>query len=162
MRALILKPCPFCASDGEWIYQNNLYAYGCQQCEVKPTTKFYPTQKAAADVWNNRQPKESEIWVMELIFNEQKANDLGYTLESCYAVIDKHFVEYGIKPKSRGVYEAPVCQNTYEAFGATYVFTQTKWFLKVIEEWSIYEGGPYAEPQDHLAAYYRVQAMHKE
>ena len=61
MRTLILKSCPFCASDGEWFVQNDKYAYGCKQCEMQPTTKFYPTKEAAAAVWNNRQPKENEI-----------------------------------------------------------------------------------------------------
>ena len=41
--------------------------------------------------------------IMEFYLNEKKAEELGYIVEACYAVIDRIFAEYGVKPEHQGL-----------------------------------------------------------
>ncbi len=162
MRKTILKHCPFCGQEGSWLSEIRLdsslwWAYGCHNrtCGMKPQTPFCETKKQAASLWNLRTPKPTETWTMEFVFNEQKAQALGYTAESCYEAVDKVFACYGIVPVSQGLYEMPANQNSFDALGTAQRLPYSDWFLKTIEEWSCYEDGDYAEPEDCLESYYK-------
>ena len=93
--------------------------------------------------------------VMKVILNEQKAVDLGYTVEVCYDVIDRLFAEYGVLPESQGVYHGLDDQNTYNACSAAlHRLPASSWFLHVVESWS-WDLGHGAE--DCLESYYAVK-----
>lgn len=73
--------------------------------------------------------------IMEFVLNEQKAEDLGYTVEACYEVLDRLFAEYGIKPDSNGFYKADT-QAMFDACAAAVIrLPKSSWFLKVVDEW---------------------------
>ena len=73
---------------------------------------------------------------MEFVLNEEKAAELGFTVEVCYDIIDRLFAEYGVFPESQGFYRGPDDQNTYDACSAAlHRLPASSWFLKVVEEW---------------------------
>ena len=93
--------------------------------------------------------------VMEFVLSEQKAADLGYTIEACYDVIDRLFAEYGIVPDGHGVYHGPDNQNTYTACtAALHRLPASSWFLHVVKSWS-WDLGQGSE--DCLESYYAVK-----
>ena len=57
-----LKSCPFCGSAGElnkcvmFTNDGEPYRYKCSNndCEVRPSTNWYPTKKGARKVWDRR------------------------------------------------------------------------------------------------------------
>lgn len=95
---------------------------------------------------------------MEFVFSDEKARALGVTIQDCYNAVDEVFAQYGIMPKSQGVYEAPDNQNTFNAFGAATWLTSSDWFLKVINAWRVYEDG---EWEDCLAVHYKYAKINK-
>ncbi len=96
---------------------------------------------------------------MVFVFNEDKAQALGYTAEACYEAVDKLFARYGIELTSQGVYEAPDNQNTFTAFGVAQKLPYTDWFLQAIERWTASEGD--GEPEDCLAVFYRIETRNR-
>ena len=102
--------------------------------------------------------------IMEFILNEQKAQALGYPVQACYDVIDKLFAAHGVLPEKRGFYCGPTNQAMYNACSeAGALLIKSSWFLKVADHcyWYVASDNP-EDREDYLAAYYRVQAMHKE
>ena len=99
--------------------------------------------------------------IMEFVLNEQKANELGYTVEACYDVIDRLFAEYGIQPEKQGFYRGPNGQHMFDACTSTSSrLTASSWFLSVVEEWYWrVDSDDIAAREDCLASYHRVQAM---
>ena len=99
--------------------------------------------------------------VMEFVLNEQKALALGYSVESCYAVVDRLFAEYGVAPERLGFYRGPKGQAMFEA--CTSVASRliaSDWFLHVVEEWYWrVDSDEIVDREDCLASYRRVQAM---
>ncbi len=95
--------------------------------------------------------------VMRFVLNEQKAADLGYTVEACYDVIDRLFAEYGVSPEHQGVYRGSDNQNTYNACSAAlHRLPVSSWFLRVVEVWSWDLGNG---TEDCLRSYYSVHAQ---
>ena len=166
MERIILRACPFCARHGKWscVPQDDgivLWSFGCtnKRCEVQPKTDYHESQKEVAFVWNRRPEQPKEIWAMEFVFSEEKANTLGYTAQACYDVVDKIFAKYGIKPEEQGVYVALESQNTFDAFGAAMHLTSSDWFLKVIDTWLTWEGDD--EAIDCLKIHYEIEKRNK-
>lgn len=97
--------------------------------------------------------------IMEFVLNNKKAEALGYTVEACYAVIDRIFAEYGVKPEHQGFYKGLNKQHMYDA--CTVVSNRllaSSWFLKVVEEWYWrVKSDDITSREDCLASYYRVK-----
>lgn len=98
---------------------------------------------------------------MEFVFNEEKAQVLGYTTEACYESVDKIFAEYGIYPTSQGVYEAHECQNSFSAFAVAHKLPYTDWFLKVIDTWLYSEDDDPNDKSDCLAKFYEIEERNR-
>ena len=96
---------------------------------------------------------------MEIVLSKLKAETLGYTVETCYEVVDRIFAKYGIAPESQGVYRGPNVQNTYNACAAALIrLPKSSWFLKLVEEWYWYVGSDdVSDREDCLADYYAFQ-----
>ena len=101
--------------------------------------------------------EKEDIWRMIFRFDDEKARVLGYSAQACYQAVDRLFARYGIEPSSQGVYEAPDCQNTFDAFGAAIWLTESNWFLKTISLWVRYDD--YSMPIDCLAVHYKYEAI---
>ena len=99
--------------------------------------------------------------IMEFYLNEKKAEELGYTVEACYEVIDRIFAEYDIKSESQGFYRGPNKQHMYDACIMTSNrLLASSWFLKVVEEWYWrVKSDDIGARENCLASYYRVQKM---
>lgn len=99
--------------------------------------------------------------IMEFVFNKEKAEDLGYTLEACYEVIDRIFAEYGIEPEKQGFYRGPNTQHTYDACTmSSNRLLASSWFLNVVEEWYWrVKSNDITSREDCLASYCRVKKM---
>lgn len=99
--------------------------------------------------------------IMEFVLSEQKAVELGYTVDACYDVIDRIFAEFDVVPEKKGFYRGPNTQRMYDACTASSSrLLASNWFLKVVEEWYWrVASDSLADREDCLASYRRVKAM---
>ena len=102
---------------------------------------------------------------MEIYLSEEKAKKNNINLEECYQKIDNYFLKHGVKIKSPGVY-----QGVKKDFG-TFVTAQwqlpdTKWFLKIVDQWYIsFFGDTPDSPEyreDALKNFYKVRSKTNE
>lgn len=98
--------------------------------------------------------------LMEIYLSEEKAKKNNINLNECYQKIDKYFKSRGVEIVSKGIYK-----GAREDFG-TFVTAQmqlpdTKWFLKVVDQWyiSYFGDGPESPEyrEDALRCYYEVE-----
>ena len=97
--------------------------------------------------------------LMEIYLSEEKAKKNNIDLDECYQKINRFFLERGVKIKEHGVYQG--VKKDFETFViAQGQLPQTKWFLKVIDQWYIsYFGDGPESPEyrsDALDSYYRI------
>ncbi len=72
--------------------------------------------------------------MMEFKFSEEKAKNMGVTLDMCYLSVDDYMKKRGVYPKSRGVYVES--EDGFDAFARARIqLPQSWWFLKVIDSW---------------------------
>ena len=89
--------------------------------------------------------------IMRVVLNEKKVKKLGYTVESCYGILNRLFAEFCICPEQQGVYIGPDNQNMYNACSAAlHRLPASSWFLKVVESWQWDLGSGF---EDCLKAY---------
>ena len=98
--------------------------------------------------------------LMEIYLNEGKAKKNNIDLDECYQKIDKYFKSRGVEIVSKGVYK-----DVRKDFDAQGQLPQTKWFLKVVDQWYIsYFGDTLDSPEyreDALKTYYQVKEQVK-
>ena len=103
--------------------------------------------------------------LMEIYLSEEKEKKNNIDLNECYQKIDKYFKSRGVEIVSKGIYK-----GAREDFG-TFVTAQmqlpdTKWFLKVVDQWYIsYFGDTPDSPEyreDALKIYYKAKSQVKE
>ena len=98
--------------------------------------------------------------LMEIYLSEEKAKKNNIDLDSCYQKINRYFLDHGVKIKSPGVYQG--VKEDFNTFAvAQGQLPQTKWFLKVVDQWYIsYFGDTPDSPEyreDALRCYYEVE-----
>ena len=74
--------------------------------------------------------------LMEIYLSKEKAKKNNIDLNECYQKIDKYFKSRGVEIVSKGIYK-----GVRKDFG-TFVTAQmqlpdTKWFLKIVDQWYI-------------------------
>ncbi|RGT64523.1 hypothetical protein DWX05_00100 [Coprobacillus sp. AF18-15LB] len=94
--------------------------------------------------------------LMEIYLNEGKAKKNNIDLNECYQKIDKYFKSRGVEIVSKGV------RKDFDTFViAQGQLPQTKWFLKVVDQWYIsYFGDTPDSPEyreDALKTYYQAK-----
>ena len=99
---------------------------------------------------------------MQMILSEEKANDNHIDLEECYAKVDRYYAKRHISKVAKGIYEGT--KNDFATFmGALINLPQSKWFLKVVEEWYFwFEGDGPEYKEDALESHYRIKAIADE
>ena len=98
--------------------------------------------------------------LMEIYLSEEKAKKNNIDLNECYQKINRFFFERGVKLKEPGVYQG--VKEDFDTFViAQGQLPQTKWFLKVVDQWYIsYFGDTPDSPEyreDALKTYYQVK-----
>ena len=98
--------------------------------------------------------------LMEIYLSEEKAKKNNIDLNECYQKINRFFLERGVKLKEPGVYQG--VKEDFDTFViAQGQLPQTKWFLKVVDQWYIsYFGDTSDSPEyreDALKTYYQVK-----
>ena len=98
--------------------------------------------------------------LMEIYLNEGKAKKNNIDLDECYQKIDKYFKSRGVEIVSKGVYQG--VKEDFDTFViAQEQLPQTKWFLKVVDQWYIsYFGDTPDSPEyreDALKTYYQAK-----
>ncbi len=98
--------------------------------------------------------------LMEIYLSEEKAKKNNIDLNECYQKINRFFFERGVKLKEPGVYKG--VKEDFDTFViAQGQLPQTKWFLKVVDQWYIsYFGDTPDSPEyreDALKTYYQVK-----
>ena len=98
--------------------------------------------------------------LMEIYLSEEKAKKNNIDLNECYQKINRFFFERGGKLKEPGVYQG--VKEDFDTFViAQGQLPQTKWFLKVVDQWYIsYFGDTPDSPEyreDALKTYYQVK-----
>ena len=97
--------------------------------------------------------------LMEIYLSEEKAKKNNIDLDECYQKIDKYFKSRGVEIVSKGVYNFDTFVIAQEQL------PQTKWFLKVVDQWYIsYFGDTLDSPEyreDALKTYYQVKEQVK-
>ena len=74
--------------------------------------------------------------LMEIYLSEEKAKKNNIDLDECYQKIDKYFKSRGVEIVSKGVYKG--VRKDFDTFViAQEQLPQTKWFLKVVDQWYI-------------------------
>ena len=103
--------------------------------------------------------------LMEIYLSKEKAKKNNIDLNECYQKIDKYFKSRGVEIVSKGIYK-----GVRKDFG-TFVTAQmqlpdTKWFLKIVDQWYIsYFGDTPDSPEyrsDALDSYYRITKQKDE
>lgn len=103
--------------------------------------------------------------LMEIYLSEEKAKKNNIDLNECYQKIDKYFKSRGVEIVSKGIYEG--VRKDFDTFViAQGQLPQTKWFLKVVDQWYIsYFGDTPDSPEyreDALKIYYEVENRNNE
>ena len=103
--------------------------------------------------------------LMEIYLSEEKAKKNNIDLNEYYQKINRFFFERGVKLKEPGVYQG--VKEDFDTFViAQEQLPQTKWFLKVVDQWYIsYFGDEPESPEyreDALKIYYEVENRNNE
>lgn len=103
--------------------------------------------------------------LMEIYLSEEKAKKNNINLNECYQKIDKYFKSCGVEIVSKGIYKG--VRKDFDTFViAQGQLPQTKWFLKVVDQWYIsYFGDTPDSPEyreDALKIYYEVENRNNE
>ena len=103
--------------------------------------------------------------LMEIYLSEEKAKKNNIDLDDCYQKINCFFLERGVKIKEQGVYQG--VKKDFETFAiAQGSLPDTKWFLKVVNQWyiSYFGDGPESPEyrEDALKIYYEVEDRNNE
>ena len=98
--------------------------------------------------------------LMEIYLSEEKAKKNNIDLDECYQKIDKYFKSRGVEIVSKGIYKG--VRKDFDTFAiAQGSLPDTKWFLKVVDQWYIsYFGDEPESPEyreDALRCYYEVE-----
>lgn len=98
--------------------------------------------------------------LMEIYLSEEKAKKNNINLNECYQKIDKYFKSRGVEIISKGIYKG--VRKDFDTFAiAQGSLPDTKWFLKVLDQWYIsYFGDGSESPEyreDALKIYYQVK-----
>ena len=89
--------------------------------------------------------------LMEIYLSEEKAKKNNINLNECYQKIDKYFKSRGVEIVSKGIYKG--VRKDFDTFAiAQGSLPDTKWFLKVVDQWYISYFG-----EDALRCYYEVE-----
>lgn len=97
---------------------------------------------------------------MEIYLSEEKAKKNNIDLNECYQKIDKYFKSWGVEIVSKGIYKG--VRKDFDTFAiAQGSLPDTKWFLKVVDQWyiSYFGDGPESPEyrEDALRCYYEVE-----
>ena len=97
--------------------------------------------------------------LMEIYLSEEKAKKNNIDLNECYQKMNHFFLDRGVNIKEPGVYQG--VKEDFDTFViAQEQLPQTKWFLKVVDQWYIsYFGDTPDSPEyrsDALDSYYRI------
>ena len=103
--------------------------------------------------------------LMEIYLSEEKARKNNIDLNECYQKTNRFFLDRGVKIKELGVYQG--VKEDFDTFViAQEQLPQTKWFLKVVDQWYIsYFGDGPESPEyrsDALDSYYRITKQTNE
>ena len=103
--------------------------------------------------------------LMEIYLSEEKAKKNNIDLNECYQKIDKYFKSRGVEKVSKGIYKG--VRKDFDTFAiAQGSLPDTKWFLKVVDQWYIsYFGDGSESPEyreDALKIYYEVENRNNE
>ena len=103
--------------------------------------------------------------LMEIYLSEEKAKKNNIDLDECYQKIDKYFKLRGVEIVSKGIYKG--VRKDFDTFViAQGSLPDTKWFLKVVDQWYIsYFGDTPNSPEyreDALKIYYEVENRNNE
>ena len=103
--------------------------------------------------------------LMEIYLSEEKAKKNNIDLNECYQKIDKYFKSRGVEKVSKGIYKG--VRKDFDTFAiAQGSLPDTKWFLKVVDQWYIsYFGDTPNSPEyreDALKIYYEVENRNNE
>lgn len=103
--------------------------------------------------------------LMEIYLSEEKAKKNNIDLNECYQKIDKYFKSRGVEIVSKGIYKG--VRKDFDTFAiAQGSLLDTKWFLKVVDQWYIsYFGDGPESPEyrsDALDSYYRITKQTNE
>ena len=95
--------------------------------------------------------------LMEIYLSEEKAKKNNIDLNECYQKIDKYFKSRGVEIVSKGIYKG--VKKDFDTFAiAQGSLPDTKWFLKVVDQWyiSYFGDGPESPEyrEDALRCYY--------
>ena len=72
--------------------------------------------------------------MMEFKFNEQKAIELGVTLDMCYKSVDDYMQRHNVYPTNKGIYIEGA--DGFDAFAKARIqLPQSWWFSKTIDSW---------------------------
>ena len=98
--------------------------------------------------------------LMEIYLSEEKAKKNNIDLNECYQKIDKYFKSRGVEIVSKGIYKG--VRKDFDTFAiAQGSLPDTKWFLKVVDQWyiSYFGNGPESPEyrEDALRCYYEVE-----
>ena len=98
--------------------------------------------------------------LMEIYLSEEKAKNNIIDLNECYQKIDKYFKSRGVEIVSKGIYKG--VKEDFDTFViAQEQLPQTKWFLKVVDQWyiSYFDDTPDSPEyrEDALRCYYEVE-----
>ncbi len=95
----------------------------------------------------------SEILRMKFVFDENKLKANGMTEEDCLNIIRKYAFKHNLTEIEKGVFDSSDLDNTEPFFYLGMNLPYTKWFMKVIKEWTWYVEN---DEEDCIAAYYDV------
>jgi hypothetical protein len=103
--------------------------------------------------------------LMEIYLSEEKAKKNNIDLNECYQKIDKYFKSRGVEIVSKGIYKG--VKEDFDTFViAQMQLPDTKWFLKIVDQWYIsYFGDTPDSPEymsDALDSYYRITKQTNE
>lgn len=98
--------------------------------------------------------------LMEIYLSEEKAKKNNIDLNECYQKIDNYFKSRGVEIVSKGIYRG--VRKDFDTFAiAQGALPETKWFLKVVDQWyiSYFGDGPESPEyrEDALKIYYDVE-----
>lgn len=100
--------------------------------------------------------------MMEIFLNPDKAKQVGMSIEECYEKIDNYFFSKGVAKIDQGIYKGT--NKDFSAFACAQTgFVDSKWFLKVVDEWyARYEGDTIEYREDLIESYYRIKKQSDE
>lgn len=80
----------------------------------------------------------SEILRMKFVFDENKLKANEMTEEECLNIIRKYAFRHNLTEIEKGVFDSYDLNNTDPFFYLGMNLPYTKWFMKVIKEWTWY------------------------